>query len=91
MFTAMLQLNTERKRGYIFGYPLLKMRRRFRSKITIRIGNSIPIEIDSDKQLRELAFYRGNCIQIVIDGADEMKAASALVDFFNHGQILEQV
>jgi hypothetical protein len=64
---------------------LLKIRRRFQSRITIQRGNSKPLDISVDGQLKELSSGKSPDFFIVVEGKDEMSAAIAMVEYFNHG------
>lgn len=85
MFTAILQLSTERINAFRFSHQLLKFRNCFHSKITVKRGNSKPFDISIDSQLKELAVNGSSDLQIVIEGIDEIKAACTLINFVSHG------
>jgi phosphotransferase system HPr-like phosphotransfer protein len=85
MLTATLHLPDERKKTLLFSFPLKKIRDRFKSRITIQRGDSRPLDISIDEQLKELASNKSADLRIVFEGRDEMKAACSFVDYFNHG------
>lgn len=85
MFTAILHLPAERRDALRAGIPFLKIRNSFQSRIVIQRGDSKPLDIARDEQIKELVANPSEDLRITIEGRDEMKAACRIIDFFNHG------
>jgi phosphotransferase system HPr-like phosphotransfer protein len=85
VFTATLHLSEERNNALSLSLPVVKLKNRFQSRITVQRGDSRPFDISVTEQLRELAANKSNDLRIVIEGSDEMQAACRVIDFFNHG------
>lgn len=85
MVTAILTLSPEKTNRSVFSQNFLRLARRFESKVTIRRGNSRPFDISFADQLKELSIMKSPHFVIQVEGRNEMKTVSVLVDFFNHG------
>jgi phosphotransferase system HPr-like phosphotransfer protein len=85
MLTATITLSSKRSAASFSALAINRACRNFKSEILISRGKSNSFDIKSMAQLQEFVLEKSPNIEIMVTGKDEMKAASVLVDYFNHG------